>query len=145
MSGICTPDAAELAEAARTAAEFDRQRSCWWNHSNHMCRYDDRPIFRATEVPAYASLGAMCWADLHELSLLHTLRPCKDCGATVLHKGAYQIACCSCFGATDAKCEDCQDSGCKNCAENMNLPDAITRWNLHYGDSGAVGRVEVIG
>lgn len=139
------PTTEELTEAAATAAEFDTQRSCWWNSCNHMCRYDDAPEFQANEVPAYASLGSMCWGTLLELALLHTLRPCKDCGGVVLYKSGYQIACCSCFGDSDRQCEDCENGGCKNCAENMNLPDAITRWNLWYGDTGAAGRVEVIG
>ena len=32
-----------------------------------------------------------------------------------------------------------------NCAHHMNLPDAITRWNIIYGDAGPVGRVQVLG
>lgn len=39
----------------------------------------------------------------------------------------------------------CKNGGCGNCAENMNLEDAITKWNLNYGDDGPRGMVAVLG
>jgi len=133
-----------LVRAEVVALEFDKQRDCGWNSSNNMCRYDDAPEYCAADVKPYASLGDQCHGTLHELALLHTLRPCKDCGSDHLYFGYYKVACCSCLGDRD-ECEDCQDGGCGNCAENMNLPDAITRWNLHHGDNGTRGRVTCIG
>lgn len=125
------------------AAEFDRQRDCRWNFTNLPRDYNSEEFF-ATDVPKFASLGDQCWGTILELALLHTLRPCKVCGGAFLYKSGYKIACCSCFGDHEG-CKECRDGGCGNCAENMNLPDAITRWNLNYGDAGARGRVVVIG
>lgn len=135
-----SPAAVQHVEAI--AQEFDRQRSCWWNFC-HLKSDCDAPDLGAREVSEYASLGGQCWGTLQELALLHTLRPCKDCGGDFLYKSGFQIGCCSCLGEWD-DCDECEES-CGNCAENMNLPDAITRWNLCYGDKGERGRVQVIG
>jgi hypothetical protein len=139
-----TAEGAETQRAAEAlAVEFDKHRHCGWNNSHIESDYDGE-VLQASKVPQYASLGSQCWGTLQELALLHTLRPCKECGSEFLYKSAFQIACCSCLGDRD-DCEDCKAGGCGNCAENMNLQDAITKWNLHYGDDGARGRVEVIG
>jgi hypothetical protein len=133
-----------ITEAMALADEFDKQRDCWWNSCHSLCEYHEQPEFTARDIPEFASLGGDCYGTLRELALLHTLRPCKDCGGDILYKSNYQISCCSCFGEHE-DCEDCQDGGCRNFAENMNLPDAITRWNLHHGDDGPRGRVQVVG
>lgn len=138
------PSGSSVSEAMQLADLFDRQRHCWWNSSQNLCEYRDQPEYRATEIPEFASLGDQCWGTLRELALLHTLRPCKHCGGDTLYKSAYQIGCCSCLGDQD-DCKECQSGGCRSFAENMNLPDAITKWNLHYGDDGARGRVVVLG
>ena len=139
---------ADLERVEALAQEFDRQRHCGWNCDNVRSDYD-APDFEASDVPPYASLGAQCTATLQELALLHTLRRCKDCGSEFLYKSAYQIACCSCFGEDECREREEEKAegmeGCHNCATNMNLPDAITRWNLHHGDQGERGRVQVIG
>lgn len=132
-----------IESAESLAQEFDRQRHCGWNNSNVPSDYNS-PDFAASIIPAYASLGNQCWGTVQELALLHTLRPCKTCGGDTLYKSGYQIACCSCLGDQD-DCEDCKHGGCHSFAENMNLPDAITKWNLHFGDAGERGRVQVIG
>jgi hypothetical protein len=130
--------------ALALADEFDQARRCDWNSRKKLCEYHDQPNFRATEIPEFASLGYQCWGTLRELALLHTLRPCKECGNDTLYKHGYGIGCCSCLGDQD-DCEDCNNGGCTCYAENGNLPDAITRWNLCYGDSGERGRVQVVG
>lgn len=142
----------DLAAVMAFAAEFDRRRSCWWNSMNHACRYDDVPEFHAGQIPEFASLGGQCYGTLLELAMCHTLRPCKACGSDHLYKSNYQIACCSCFGDVES-CEERKDDEedgeegerCCCSAENMNLPDAITLWNLQYADDGPVGRVVVCG
>ena len=138
------PTNESVAEAAKLADEFDQQRHCGWNSSQNLCEYHDQPEYQATDIPEFASLGAQCHGTLRELALLHTLRPCRECGGDTIYKSNYQISCCSCFGDHE-DCEDCQDGGCQSFAENANLPDAITRWNLIYGDDGQRGRVQVLG
>lgn len=140
-----------IAEAMAIAAEFDKQRSCWWNDGNVPRDYLQLD-YRATDFPETASLGDCCWGDLMELALLTTLRPCR-CGNTRLYKSGYQIACCQCFGDGDVECDDCRKerkegdgpADCGACAENMNLRDAITLWNLRYSADGPAGQVEVVG
>ena len=165
LSMECEHDPADLSDAKvekaeAQAQEFDRQRNCSWNY-DHLRLDRNAPDFSALKVPRYASLGGQCWGTLEELALLHTLRPCKDCGSTILYKSNFQIACCSCFGEDECENRDVDEAdaaedaangvtetpeeGCHNCAENMNLRDAITRWNILYGDNGERGRVEVVG
>lgn len=136
------PSDDDLKAAMDLADEFDRQRHCGWNNGQNLCEYREQPVYQATDIKQISSLGWQCWGTPRELALLHTLRPCKHCGGDTLFKSNYQIGCCSCLGDD---CEDCQEGGCQNLAENANLPDAITRWNLHYGDEGPRGRVEVVG
>lgn len=152
MKPLPTPDM--IASAIALANEFDTERNCGWNSGKSLCEYHDQPEYAATDFPEFQSLGPQCHGTLRELALLHTLRPCKDCGSDTLYASNYQIACCSCFGDPDA-CEnreediengdDPEERCCCNCAENMNLPDAITRWNLFHGDDGPRGRVQVVG
>jgi hypothetical protein len=137
------PLSTTIESAKSLAQEFDRHRHCGWNSSNVPSDYNS-PDFDASNIPEFASLGNQCSGTIQELALLHTLRPCKACGGDILYKSNYQISCCSCFGDQD-DCEDCKQGGCRSFAENMNLTDAITRWNLHFGDTGERGRVQVIG
>lgn len=134
----------QLADAILLADAFDTARHCGWNSSQRLARCTGSPVFSADEVPPFDSLGDQCHGTLLELALLHTLRPCKKCGGDVLYKHGYGIGCCSCLGDHD-DCEDCQDGGCRCYAENANLPDAITRWNLEYGNDGPRGKVTVLG
>jgi len=143
MSTTSVITEADLRRVEQLACEFDAHRNCGWNFLRFSSAGDDA-VISAADVPAYASLGAGCWGTLQEIALLHTLRPCKTCGGEYLHKSNYQIGCCDCLGGRD-ECEECTDGGCCNLAENMNLPDAITRWNLLYGDDGPKGRVQVLG
>lgn len=148
------PPPSEVSAAIALADEFDKQRHCGWNSSQNLCEYHNQPEYDATDIPEFRSLGDQCRGTLRELALLHTLRPCRTCESDTLYKSNYQVSCCACFGDPE-QCEnrkediengeDPDERGCCDCAENANLPDAITRWNLHYGDSGTRGRVQVIG
>lgn len=149
-----SPFCSALADAMTLADEFDKQRHCGWNSGQRLCEYHEQKEYRATEIAEFRSLGDQCYGTLRELALLHTLRPCKDCGSDTLYKSNWQVSCCSCFGDSELcenrkedieNGEDPDDRCCCNCAENANLPDAITRWNLHYGDDGPRGRVQVLG
>lgn len=134
----------KIKAAQARAAEFDRRRHCGWNNRERLCEYGE-PEFCATDFLEFASLGPHCYGTILELALLWTLRPCKQCGGDTLYKSSYQIGCCSCLGDQD-DCTDCQFEGkCRSFAENANLPDAITKWNLQYGDGGEPGRVLVCG
>lgn len=131
-----------ITEAMAIAAEFDRERHCRWNFS-HVPRNPlppDDVDYCATDFPETASLGDACWGDLMELALLTTLRPCK-CGSDHLYKSNHQIACCECFGEDGCR----EETDCHQCAENMNLRDAITLWNLRFAADGPPGKVQVIG
>ena len=142
-----------IAEAQKLAALFDKQRHCGWNSMQDFSEYYGEDTFTARNLPAFASLGSQCHGTIIELALLQTLRPCKHCGADTIFKGGYMLSCCSCLGDG---CEDCAEAskseegedcggGCDSYAENANLQDAITKWNIQYGDDGTTGRVQVVG
>lgn len=139
------------AEALAIAAEYDRQRDCYWNNT-HLPDDYGHPRLCARDFPEFASLGGSCHATLLELALLSTLRPCKHCGSDHIFFGYYKVSCCSCLD--ESGCRDCRgepdDDGescesCQSLAINMNLPDAITLWNLKYADDGPTGRVVACG
>lgn len=152
-----TPHPDQIREAIATAEEFDRRRDCGWN-SLHRDRLSTDPeeayVYTASMIPEFASLGSQCHATIIELALLSTLRPCAHCGNDIIFKGYYQLACCSCLGDG---CDDCAEAhqdehgedcggGCDAIAENMNLPDAITKWNLTIAKKDAPrGLVTVCG
>lgn len=136
--------ACDVSEAKELADAFDRRRDCGWNSFQRLCEDRNQTEYKATDIPDFKSLGYGCYSTIRELSMLHTLRPCRECGGEMLYKSNYQISCCSCFGSHE-DCEDCQAGGCQSFVENANLPDAITAWNMIYGDAGERGRVKVLG
>lgn len=149
------PSQREIDEAIALAEKFDLHRDCGWNSLFQICsKSHEGDTFTAYQIPAFASLGGQCHGTLLELALLHTLRPCAHCGNDIIFKGGWMLSCCSCLGDG---CDDCAEAhqdedgqdcggGCDNIAENMNLPDAITKWNLTIAKQDAPkGLVKVCG
>lgn len=136
----------KIRRCIRLAAEFDRRRDCHWNfHGLEAGNRYDPDVYAATDLPQFKALGSMCYGSVLDLALLSTLRPCRKCGGDTLYKSGFQISCCSCFGQEG--CPECEDgqATCNAYAENMNLPDAITRWNLLNAKATRRGLVQVIG